>query len=293
MAWPKPDRATLQPARGVLGPMHGIFLAGGVLVLAAGAQLYLLSGHTARWFSWTIEPPVTAAFLGASYWAACVLALGSARERTWARARVGVPGVLAFVWLTLVATLLHLPKFHFGDTDVITFVTTWAWVAVYAIEPPVLTAVYVAQLRAPGVVITPSLGRPVVPAWCRAAVGTYAVGLLALGAALFVVPPHVKGIWPWPLTNLTAQMTAAWLVAQGVTLTATALEADWRLVGWAQLAFATQGALAIGVVARYHDSLDWDRPSATIFVIAAAGATALGAHGFAVSRRVTGRHVHR
>jgi hypothetical protein len=39
---------------------------GAFLVLFAGIQLYFLTEHTERWFSWTIDVPLTAAFLGAS-----------------------------------------------------------------------------------------------------------------------------------------------------------------------------------------------------------------------------------
>jgi len=37
------------------------------LVLSVGLSLYLLSGQTETYFSWTINPPLTAAFLGAGY----------------------------------------------------------------------------------------------------------------------------------------------------------------------------------------------------------------------------------
>lgn len=63
------------------------------LVLAVGISLYLLSGTTNVYFSWTINPPLTAAFLGAGYLASTLLELLSAREKVWARARPAVSGV--------------------------------------------------------------------------------------------------------------------------------------------------------------------------------------------------------
>jgi hypothetical protein len=56
------------------------------LTFFAGTQLFVLSDHTDRFFSWTIEPPLTAAFLGAAYWAACVLLAPAARAHCAARA---------------------------------------------------------------------------------------------------------------------------------------------------------------------------------------------------------------
>jgi hypothetical protein len=45
------------------------FLIDTLLVLVTGVQLYLLTGQTERFFAWTIASPLTAAFLGAAYWA--------------------------------------------------------------------------------------------------------------------------------------------------------------------------------------------------------------------------------
>ena len=91
--------------------MRWVFGVGSVLVTAAGVQLFVLTDHTTRYFAWTISSGLSAAFLGAFYFTALVLASGSARQAEWARARVGVFGVWLFVTLTLVATLLHLDKF--------------------------------------------------------------------------------------------------------------------------------------------------------------------------------------
>jgi hypothetical protein len=88
-----------------------IFLA---LAGLAFILLYLRSGHTAREFAWTIKPEITAAFLGAGYGAGCVLVAASLRRRPWAEVRVGIAIVLVFSTMILVATLLHLERFHFG-----------------------------------------------------------------------------------------------------------------------------------------------------------------------------------
>jgi hypothetical protein len=73
-----------------------------------GVFTFLLSESTDRLFAWTIKPPLTAAFLGANYWAASFLAFLSARERVWARARITYAVSVVFTSLTLLATLLHL-----------------------------------------------------------------------------------------------------------------------------------------------------------------------------------------
>src|SRR2546423_11959349 len=63
-------------------------------LLVVGLPLVVAPARTDRYFSWTMDVPLTAAFLGASYWTAAVFTLLSAREREWARARSVMPGVL-------------------------------------------------------------------------------------------------------------------------------------------------------------------------------------------------------
>ena len=77
--------------------MRIVLYVASFLVLSVGISLYLLTGKTDVYFSWTINPPLTAAFLGARYLAAFPLELFSARERIWARTRPAVPGGWVFV----------------------------------------------------------------------------------------------------------------------------------------------------------------------------------------------------
>jgi hypothetical protein len=53
--------------------LRWFFGVSAVLAAVAGFQLFVGATETDRFFSWTIDPPLTAAFLGAAYWAAMVL----------------------------------------------------------------------------------------------------------------------------------------------------------------------------------------------------------------------------
>ena len=46
----------------------------------AGVPLLFLTTRTDHWFAWTIQPSLTACFLGSAYWASCVLELRAARQ---------------------------------------------------------------------------------------------------------------------------------------------------------------------------------------------------------------------
>src|SRR5829696_5527614 len=87
--------------------MRAMFVVSCVTVSVAGFQLFVLTEYTDRFFAWTIDVPLTAAFLGASYWGSFALVLVASRQQAWALARIAVPGVWLFTVLTLLATLIY------------------------------------------------------------------------------------------------------------------------------------------------------------------------------------------
>jgi hypothetical protein len=260
--------------------MRAILWIGGFFVLVAGIQLWVFSGRTADYFAWTIASDITAAFIGSFYWAASVLALLSAREDTWARARLGVPGVLAFVWLTLLATLLHLDLFHLDEGSWTARAAAWTWLVIYVIEPPVLLAAFVLQLRAPGE--DPPRTDPL-PRGYRALLAVLGGLLVALGAAMFAAPSEAAEHWPWALTELTSRAIGAWTVAMGGLLLAIRWEDERsriRLGSYVPTAFA---ALAAVAMARFADQVDFSSGGgiAVLALVAATGAA--GLYGWRIS----------
>ena len=89
-------------------PMRILLVVAGVLVFLAGVQLFVFPLRTDRFFAWTIAPPMTAVFLGASYWSALAFEWSAAAQRRWSDARIAIPTVFVFTTLTLVATLVHI-----------------------------------------------------------------------------------------------------------------------------------------------------------------------------------------
>jgi hypothetical protein len=202
-----------QPAGAVTAGMRRMLWIAAVLVLIEGTVLLAAHDSTARYFSWTIAVPVTAAFLGASYLSAALLEAAAARQGDWERARIAVPGVLAFTTLTLIVTLVHLGKFHFAAPAPVTRIATWGWLAIYAGVPPVLAYLWWRQVQqAPAT----SRGGRRLPPVLRAVLGLQGMVLLLLGGALMTVPARTAGLWPWPLTALTGRAIGAWLIALGI-----------------------------------------------------------------------------
>ena len=271
--------------RPVTPGMRTILWVGVVLVFVAGTSLSVLTDHTDRFFAWTIKVPLSAAFLGAFYYTACVIAILSVRRREWARARVGIPGITAFLWLTMLATLLHLDLFHLSAGGGTARVAAWLWLAIYVLDPIALTILFFRQLREPGE--DPPRAKAL-PGAYGAVLLVEGVALLGLGIVLFVAPASANHLWPWALTPLTSQMSSAWLVGLGITLVCAAAEADWD-----RILPATAGLIALVAfqglaVARYAGMISWATPQARGFVAMLVLNLALGIVGLASAR--TRRH---
>jgi hypothetical protein len=262
-----------------------LYVASG-LVFAVGITLFLLTEQTERYFAWTIAVPLTAAFLGGAYWAACVLEFMAARRILWADARVAVPAVIIFTALTLAVTLLHLDKFHFGAPELITRAGTWFWLAVYASVPVIMTALLVPQRRAPG--IDPPRTAPM-PSWLRAALLVIAALLLALGLALLLVPTATMAAWPWQLTPLTARAIGAWLIGLGIAAGHAAREADLWRVRPMMVGAAVFCVLQFIALARYSGSFAWGTPAGWTYLLFLVVFLAISAYGWLAPQQAAGR----
>lgn len=255
------------------------------LTLVATNQLFVLAPRTQTLFSWTIQPPLSAAFLGASYAAGCLLSVLALRSRSWSGARIPLVTVLVFAVLTLAATLLHLDRFHFGAPDLVARAAAWIWLAVYLVVPVALVVVIRRQARAGGAA---TRGRVPMPGWLSGllALQGAVLGLTAVG--LFLAPSVTAGWWPWALTPLTAQMTAAWLAALAVAALLGVHERDLARVTVPAVAYVVFGVLQLVALALHGDAVAWGSPAAGVYVAALVLAVVTGAAGLVVTRRSPG-----
>jgi hypothetical protein len=279
--------------RPTIASMRTLLSIAGVLVFLAGAPLVLVSDQTDRFFAWTIQPPMTAAFLGGSYWAACVFQLLSSRERVWARARLAIPAVLVFTILTLIVTLVHINRFHFDfpstdpdarPADAFTVIGTWFWLAIYAFVPLAMGILLVRQIRTSGMDPTPvaPLGRV-----ARSVIIVQAVLIAPLGVALLLVPLAAAPLWPWKLTALTARAVGAWLIGLSITGIQALYENDRTRLGPAGVAAIVWGTLELLFIVRFAGTLDWTRPNAWIYGAFVLSVIGIGAAAYSGSRRST------
>ena len=261
--------------RPVTTGMRVLLVAFTALTVLAFVALDVLAAHTADFFAWTIDPPVTAAFLGSGYAAGTLLVALTLRTRAWTNARVAVLTVLVFTVLTLGATLLHLDKFHFG-ADGVAGAAAWFWLAVYLVVPVAMAVLVVLQRRVPGA--DPPAGPPM-PTWLALVLAGQGTLLIAVGVALYVAPATAAPLWPWPLTPLTARAVSAWLIAFGVAAVLTLIERDLSRLTAGAVAYTVFGVLELLALLRYGDVGRWDSPAGIVYLVVLISVVPVGAIG--------------
>jgi hypothetical protein len=270
------------PVRHNTRAMQRLYLVATGLVLILGTILFGLSTRTDRFFAWTIPVPLTAALLGAAYLGSGFGEIAAARTRIWAESRIAMPGVLVFSALTGGLTLVHREAFHFsGGYPVTARVVAWGWAIVYVAFPIASVVVLLGQARVAGA--DPAPARPL-PAGFRVALAAQGALMFAVGAALFVVPGPTRGIWPWPLTDLTARAVGAWAIGLAVGCLQAIAANDWSRVRVAMPFFAGVGVLALVAIVRFPQAVDWRRPAAWILIALLVSLVLTGGYGLLRAR---------
>jgi hypothetical protein len=249
-----------------LSPLSRFALYGLVLplLIIAGLQLFVLSEQTETYFAWTFAAPISAAFLGAGYWAAVPHAYTGAFARSWATVRTSLPAALTATSLLTVTTFMHLDKFHFDSPLLITRFVTWVWVIVYLTVPFILFVAWLIQTRLPG---ADAKGRHPLRGWMRGGYTLLAAFALISGISLFIGPTAVSAIWPWAVTPLAARAISSWLTAFGMACASVTYENDIKHgAGTASSLFAFC-ILELVVLARYSSAIDWGKPLSLAYIV--------------------------
>jgi hypothetical protein len=243
--------------------MRWLLAVAGLLVLTIGLPLYLVPQNSEEYFSWTVEPALSAAFLGGAYLSAAVIEFDAARQRIWANARVAVPAVLVFTLLTLFVTLGNAGRYHFNAPGFVQSAGTWAWLVVYVVVPPIMVVVLVVQLLRGG---TDPVRLQPMPTALRGVLAGVGFALVLGGVVLLIDPGAASWMWPWTLSSLTGRAFGAWLVGFGIAMAHVAWEADWRRVRPATAGAGVLGALQFMALLRYPDVPTWDAPQTWVYV---------------------------
>ena len=178
----------------------------------------------------------------------------SGREIIWAHVRGPALGLLAFLSVTLLATLLHLDKFHLASQNWLSLAVTWIWVLIYILMPPMLIVMLIMQVRAQGSDPERSSNTP---AWIRALLLIHGIAGIPFALLLFFSPQVIMPVWPWALTPLTSRAFSAWLISFSIVDLQTVWENDWQHVKIMTIGYIVFGLLAIIAMARYANEVRW------------------------------------
>jgi hypothetical protein len=260
------------------------FAAGfSVLVLFVALQLLLGAFATDRYFAWALGPPVGAAVFGTAYLGSSVLQWNAAREPVWAAARPAWWGILAFIWVVLLATLLHLDRFHFASAAPVARFSAWAWLIIYILSPIYIT--WFAARRALAGSSDPPRRAPY-PGWFRSLLIVQGVLAVAVAAVLFIAPNLVAPAWPWSLTPLAARAAAAHLAGMGTVALACAREGDFERTRLVLIAYAVVGWAGVLALLIDPGSLRAGTPAVGVWVLALSSVGAAGTYGSWRGRRM-------
>ena len=229
------------------------------LALIAGFLLFLGATDTDEWFSWTIQPPLSAAALGAFYWSAFALLLAGARARSWAGVRPIAYPVLVIAVVLLAVTLVHLDRF---DLDGL-FGVFW-------------------RRAGPGA----EAGRPL-PTGLRAAIAAEGAVMFAAAAVMLLAPDTAIDLWPWTLTPLVSRALGAFTL--GVALVGLMVARENRLVlfSGSAIAYTALGALQLLAVALHEPDLGDDRLANALYLAFLAAILATGIYGSIKARALS------
>ena len=211
---------------------RALFAVGFAITAGTGVGLYAAPAAVGESFAWTIRTPLTAAFIGAGYFAGAAVALALAlRDQAWPRVRIVAASAFVLTSTNLLVTIRFYDEFAIGNGSAVRQLVAWTWLVVYVVLPPALVAVAVAhEIRGGGraewrVVREPETTLTI------AAFAACAGGLLLLGLWLTIDPDGgLARAWPWRLPPVSAAVVGTWLLTLATPFAWGLAERDWERV---------------------------------------------------------------
>jgi len=215
-------------------------------LIVAFIMLYFFPNDTATLFAWTITPAMTPMMMGAGYISGSYFFVRLVMGGKWHWYTQGFLAIAAFTWFMLIATLLHLEKFHQ------THISFYAWLVLYIITPFLVPILWLRNRKTdPG---TPDPVDVVVPDTVRMIARIAGVGMFLIALFMLVFPDVAISIWPWKLTQLTSQVIGGWFAIPavvGIMVSTDSRWSAWRILLESQIIALV--LILIGVVRAWSD----------------------------------------
>lgn len=170
--------------------------------------LYFYPERSGEWFAWTINPPITAMFMGAGYIGGAWLFINAIFGKEWHRIAPGFFPITAFTTVMLLTTLIHWDRFELTHFPFI------LWLVLYIITPFLVPTLWVLNRSANrGIPDNPDHTVPQI-----ARTGLLLIGIIILFFSLrsLLNPEWLISLWVWKLSPLTARIMSGWFALLGV-----------------------------------------------------------------------------
>lgn len=170
--------------------------------------LFFFPEQTGARFAWKINPPMTAAFMGAGYLGGSWLFINAIFGRRWHTIAPGFPAVTTFTIAMLLVTVLHWEIF---DLSHLPF---QLWLALYVITPFLVPWLWWRNRQTdPG---RPQADDKIVPTAARWSLLLLGGVLLLFAVGGLIFPNWLISLWPWTLSIVTARILSGWFALLGV-----------------------------------------------------------------------------
>jgi hypothetical protein len=267
-----------------MDPMLRLFLiVAAILAAIAGIELFVLSDATAQFFAWTVNPPIAAAFFGGGFLAITAAALWGLWVRDARQVEPFLPVAIVATVAILIASVLHVDRFHLTSPDPLPLLAAWAWLIVYVVVPLALLAYWVRSMPARRFeAVRRGLRRPI-PSALRAALAALCISAAILAVIAFILPTSLR--WPYQLTPLTARMTGAFLASLAAATLMMLLTDDLVRLRVAPITLVVFGALSLTTLPRFQDTVSATGAGIWVYVALFTATTVLGAAVLALALR--------
>ncbi|NWJ46766.1 MAG: hypothetical protein HXX08_12880, partial [Chloroflexi bacterium] len=210
-------------------------------------------------FAWTIKPAMTPLIMGAGYISGSYFFSRVFFAKRWHTIHLGFLPITAFTIFMAIASFLHLDRFHQGH------ISFFAWLGLYIITPFLVPLVWWRNSRTDP--RQRGLGELMLPLVIRYILGLAGLIQFSIALVLLISPDFMISLWPWKLTQLTAQVIGGWFALPSVVAMLMALDGRWSAI---RITLHSQliglGLMLVGVMRSWAD-FDQSNAMTWVFVV--------------------------
>lgn len=234
------------------------FIPLAILTAIFGPALVLFPEATSTYWSWEIQPAMSAVWVGSGYTFGAFAITTMLIIGKWRSSIVAIIATWPFSVVMLFATLLHLDRFFLGT------INFYIWLAIYILLPVALPILWwLNRQQDPG----PRVGDILLPKKISVGAGVAGVIVLFLSLLMILSPSTAAGFWPWHLTPLMSRVIGGWILFLAAALLCLVFERRYIVYKYF-LPAAGIWMLLLFVASFFHfDNFRFDQPASWLWFV--------------------------